>query len=139
MRDSEVKHLQPGCLTRQQDTEGIVYRRTITSRAFKGETAKGVAASWVVSESVERAVGVLEQLQPDDAKYLFTVLSATMGSCGTDRSRSVTIKCTNKNLNEFVDWINTYCATHNRVDAIPLVRRQRWRLRSGQFRRILSA
>jgi hypothetical protein len=92
----------------------------------------------VVSESVERAVGVLEQLQPDDAKYLFTALSATMGSCGTDRSRSVTIKCTNKNLNEFVDWINTYCATHNRVDAIPLVRRQRWRLRSGQFRRTLA-
>jgi hypothetical protein len=52
------------------DAEGNVYRRTITSRAFKGETPKGVAASWVVSESVERAVGVLEQLQPDDAKYL---------------------------------------------------------------------
>ena len=138
MRDSEVKHLQPGCLTRQLDVEGNVYRRTITSRAFKGETAKGVTASWVVSESVERAIGVLEQLQPDDAKYLFTALSATMGSCGTDRSRSVTIKCTNKNLNEFVDWINTYCATHNRVDAIPLVRRQRWRLTSGQFRRTLA-
>ena len=68
----------------------------------------------MVSESVERAVGILEQPQPDDAKYLFTALSATMGSCGTDRSRSVTIKCSNKNLNEFVDWINTYCAAHNR-------------------------
>jgi hypothetical protein len=116
-----------------------VYRRTIVSRAFKGETPKGVIASWVVSGSVERAVGVLERLQPDDAKYLFTALSATMGSCGTDRSRSMTIKCTNRNLNEFVDWFNTYCAAHNRADAVPLVRRQRWRLSSGQFRRILSA
>lgn len=138
MRDSEVKHLQPDCLTGQQDTEGNIYRRTITSRAFKGETPKGVTASWVVSESVERAVGVLKQLQPDDAKYLFTALSATMGSCGTDRSRSVTTQCTNKNLNEFVDWINTYCTAHNRADAIPLVRRQRWRLSSGQFRRTLA-
>ena len=138
MRDSEVKHLQRDCVSRQRDAQGNVYRRTITSRAFKGETPKGVTASWVVSESVERAVGVLEQLQPDDAKYLFTALSATMGSCGTDRSRSVTIKCTNKNLNEFVDWINAYCAAHNRADDIPLIRRQRWRLTSGQFRRTLA-
>ena len=46
---------------------------------------------------------------------------------------------TNTNLNTFVDWINDYCATHNRADAIPLVRRQRWKLRTSQFRRILSA
>jgi hypothetical protein len=41
-------------------------------------------------------------------------------------------------LNEFVDWINNYCTAHNRADAIPLVRRQRWRLSSGQFRRTLA-
>ena len=45
---------------------------------------------------------------------------------------------TNANLNEFVDWINTYCAAHNRTDAIPLVRRQRWRLSTSQFRRTLA-
>jgi hypothetical protein len=135
-RDSEVKHLQRGCLSRQQDSDGNVYRRTITSRAFKGETPKGVTASWVVSECVERAVAVLEKLQPADAKYLFTTLAATQGWRGSDRS--MTNGRTNKNLNEFVDWINTYCDADNRADSIPLVRRQRWRLSTSQFRRTLA-
>jgi hypothetical protein len=136
MRDSEVKHLQRGCLSRHRDSDGNVYRRTITSRAFKGETPKGVTASWVVSESVERAVAVLENLQPADAKYLFTTLVATQGWQGSDRS--MTNKCTNTNLNEMVHWVNTYCASHGRVDGIPLVRRQRWRLNTSQFRRTLA-
>ena len=128
-----VKHLQPGCLNRQCDPHGNVYRRTITSLAFKGEaTPRGVSASWVVSESVERAVGVLEQLQADDAKYLFTTLAGAMGYRGSDRSMSTC--STNTNLNEFVDWINDNCAVHNRADVIPLVRRQRWKLSTSQFR-----
>ena len=45
---------------------------------------------------------------------------------------------TNTNLNTFVDWINDYCAAHNRPDAIPLVRRQRWKLSTSQFRRTLA-
>ena len=69
MRDSEVKHLQRGCVNRQRDSDGNIYRRTITSLAFKGEAPKGVSATWVVSESVERAVGVLERIQTDDARY----------------------------------------------------------------------
>jgi hypothetical protein len=132
----EVKHLQRGCLSRHRDSDGNVYRRTITSRAFKGETPKGVTASWVVSESVERAVAVLENLQPADAKYLFTTLVATQGWQGSDRS--MTNKRTNTNLNEMVHWVNTYCASHGRVGGIPLVRRQRWRLNTSQFRRTLA-
>ena len=137
MRDSEVKHLQRGCLSRQCDPHGNVYRRTITGLAFKGEaTPRGVAATWVVSESVERAVGVLEQLQADDAKYLFTTLSGAIGYRGAERAMNT---CnTNRSLNEFVDWINGYCAAHNRADSIPLVRRQRWKLSTSQFRRTLA-
>jgi len=89
-----------------------------------------------VSESVERAVEVLEKLQPADAKYLFTTLVATQGWRGSDRS--MTNECTNTNFNELVDWINAYCAAHTRADSIPLVRRQRWRLSSSQFRRTLA-
>jgi len=127
-----VKHLQRGCLSRHRDSDGSVYRRTITSRAFKGETPKGVTAWWVVFESVERAVAVLQNLQLADAKYLFTTLVATQGWQGSDRS--MTNKCTNTNLNEMVHWVNTYCASHGRVDGISLVRRQRWRLNTSQFR-----
>jgi hypothetical protein len=78
----------------------------------------------------------VEKLQPPDAKYLFTTLAATQGWRGSDRS--MTNKCTNTNLNELVDWINVYCAAHNRDDSIPLVRRQRWRLSTSQFRRTLA-
>jgi len=89
-----------------------------------------------VSESVERAVEVLEKLQPADAKYLFTTLVATQGWRGSDRS--MTNECTNTNFNELVDWINAYCAAPTRAYSIPLVRRQRWRLSSSQFRRTLA-
>jgi hypothetical protein len=124
-------------VNRQRDRDGTIYRRTITSLAFKGETPKGVTATWVVSESVERALGVLERLQTDDAKYLFTALSGANGYRGSDRAMKT--GSTNANLNEFADWINDYCAAHDRTDAIPLVRRQRWRLSTSQFRRISSA
>ena len=64
-----------------------MYRRTITGLAFKGEaTPRGAAATWVVSESVERAIGILEQLQADDAKYLFTTLAGDIGYRGPNGS-----------------------------------------------------
>jgi hypothetical protein len=50
----------------------------------------------------------------------------------------MTTQCTNTNLNELVDWINAYGAAHNRADSVPLVRRQRWRLSTSQFRRTLA-
>jgi integrase len=136
MRDSEVKHLRRGCISWERDRDGNVCRRTITSLAFKGEAPRGVSATWVVSESVERAVGILEQLRPDDAKYLFTILPG--GSRTPGPNHAMQTQTTNVGLNEFVDFVNDYCATHHRADAIPLVRRQRWTLRTGQFRRTLA-
>ena len=35
-------------------------------------------------------------------------------------------------------WINDYCTAHNRPDCIPMVRGQRWRLCTSQFRRTLA-
>src|SRR6185312_8115469 len=67
MRDSEIKHLQRGCISHKRDNDGRSYRHLITSTAFKGEgTPTGATATWVVSPPVERAVAVLEQLQPPD-------------------------------------------------------------------------
>jgi len=77
-------------------------------------------------------VGFLERLQPDDAKYPFTCLPGAIGYRGP--GGSLTTHCTNRNLNKFVDWINSYCAAHRRADFIP-PRRHRWKLMStGQFR-----
>jgi integrase len=137
MRDSEIKHLRRGCITHKRDNDGRVYRHLITSRAFKGEgTPTGVTATWIVSPPVGRAVAVLEQLQPSDEPYLFNTLrgSPTYRRPG----RATTTTTTIRSMNAFVDWINDYCAAHNRHDNIPLVRGQRWKLCTSQFRRTLA-
>ncbi|GAB3400008.1 hypothetical protein [Amycolatopsis echigonensis] len=137
MRDSEVKHLRRGCISHRFDRDDRIARRTITSLAFKGEHSPlGTAATWVVSDSVDLAVTVLEHLQEPDATYLFAPLPGSPGYRGTDRSS--TTSTTNKALNAFVDWINEHCANHNRPDGVPLVRRQRWTLSTSQFRRTLA-
>ncbi len=57
-----VKHLRRGCLNVSRAEDGRIYRRKITSLAFKGEhDPVGVPASWTVGEPVERAVQVLER------------------------------------------------------------------------------
>ncbi|GAA3339474.1 hypothetical protein GCM10020358_23400 [Amorphoplanes nipponensis] len=137
MRDSEVKHLRRGCLTYQRDPDGTVYRRKITSLAFKGESEHaGVTATWIVSAPVERAILVLEQLQGPDATYLFNTLPGS--SAYRSNTRASTSSSTNQNLNGFADWINEYCSTHGLPDRIPLVRKARWRLSTSQFRRTLA-
>lgn len=139
MRDSEVKHMRRGCLTRKRDRDGAVVRRLVTSQAFKGEgTPTGVRATWVVSETVEHAVAVLEQLQPPEVDYLFAPLPGSAGYRYGDAGDPQTTTATNRVLNAFVDWINTYCAAHDLPDTIPLVRKQRWMLSTSQFRRTLA-
>lgn len=137
MRDSEVKHLRRGCLTYQRDPDGTVYRRKITSLAFKGESDHaGVTATWIVSAPVERAIQVLEKLQDPNATYLFNTLPGSIARRSNTRANTST--STNRNLNEFADWINEYCTTHGLPDRIPLVRKTRWRLSTSQFRRTLA-
>lgn len=137
MRDSEIKHLEAGCISRKRDREGLVYRRQITSLTFKGEaTPRGVTATWVISEAVEKAVAVMEQLQGTDEKYLFV---ATAGYRRQRSSgRAMVCSRTNENLDDFVDWVNQYCVANGRHDDIPLVRKQRWLLKTSQFRRTLA-
>jgi len=80
MRDSEVKHLQRGCLTVWRDDSGRVVRRKVASRAFKGENdPTGVTATWIVTAPVERAIEVLDALQPSSQRYLFAVLPTSRG------------------------------------------------------------
>ncbi|MEU0194966.1 hypothetical protein ABZ250_34885 [Streptomyces afghaniensis] len=71
MRDSEIKHLQRGCVSTQRDAGGRIYRHRLNGLAFKGESVHGTAATWIVTAPVARAVAVLEHLQPADEPYLF--------------------------------------------------------------------
>lgn len=139
MRDSEVKHLRRGCLATRRDNTGRAYRWIVTSQTFKGEsTPEGVEATWVVGEPVERAVGVLERLQPPDQDLLFAHLPSSRYFRREPADRARSNAQTRRDLEDFVDWINSYCDTHSLPDRIPLVRGQRWRLTTSQFRRTLA-
>ena len=138
MRDSEVKHLRRGCIQTQRDSNGDPYRWRVRSRAFKGEDVEGVEASWVVCESVARAVSVLEQLQALDSDLLFAALPHSPGSKTTLLGRALTTYSTSVQLNDFRDWINEYCARHNRADIIPAVNGRPWIFSTSQFRRTVA-
>lgn len=140
MRDSEIKHLRRGCTSRRRDVDGNVVRRLITSLAFKGERSPtGVTATWVISEPVERAVRLLEQLQEPDVEYLITPLP---GSVGYNYAKygefALTNTTTLESLKKLCHWINDYCRDHGRADGIPLVRGKVWMLNTSQFRRTLA-
>jgi hypothetical protein len=139
MRDSEVKHLRRGCVGVRRDNTGRVYRRTVTSQAFKGETSPaGVEATWVVGEPVERAIAVLERLQPPDQPLLFARLPSSTHANRQHVNTAKTTQQTSRDLAEFVEWVNGFCDAHGLPDRLPLVNNQCWHLTTGQFRRTLA-
>jgi hypothetical protein len=139
MRDSEVKRLQRGCLGVWRDDGGHVVRRKVTSQAFKGEhDPAGATATWIVTAPVERAIKVLEALQPPAQRYLFATLPTSRSYLNERPNQVTTTATTNRDLAAFARWINDYCASHARADGIPRVQGQEWRLSTRQFRRTLA-
>ena len=139
MRDSEVKHLQRGCLSRTMRSDGTIYRRKITSLAFKGESdVRGVSATWVVTESVERAVNVLEQLRDDDRSYLFAHPATSRAYYKTSSNTVATNSKTNSSIADFITWIVDYCDRNGRDDGILPFTARHIKVTTGQFRRTLA-
>ncbi|MFC5667640.1 hypothetical protein ACFP3U_32315 [Kitasatospora misakiensis] len=139
MRDSEVKHLAGGCLSKAATEDGHTYRRRVTSLAFKGEQdVRGAEAHWIVGEPVERAIRIMERLVPDGNQRLFSVLASSPHYRRTDPNRSKTSTQTVTDLRSFIDWINDYCMAHGRTDSIPQVNGRPWPITTRQFRRTLA-
>jgi integrase len=138
-RDSELKHLQRGCLTIERDAAGTPYRWKIRGLAFKGENdPAGVPATWSIGEPAARAITVLEQLQPPGTPDLFARLEHSPGTKPGAVSRVLTSGATNARLNGFVAWVNGYCRRHDRADSIAPDGDRAWRLANSQFRRTLA-
>jgi integrase len=138
-RDSEIKHLQRGCLTIERDAAGTPYRWKMRSLAFKGENdPAGVPATWSIGEPAARAVTILEQLQPPGTQDLFARLEHSPGIKPGAVSRVLTSSATNARLNGFAAWVNDYCQRNNRADGIPPVGGRAWHLANSQFRRTLA-
>ncbi|MDX2544085.1 hypothetical protein ACOT81_20930 [Streptomyces sp. WI04-05B] len=139
MRDSEVKHLQRGCLSVQRAPDGRVYRHRLHSLAFKGEDALGAEATWIVTAPVARAVAVLERFQPTDQDYLFAPpLSSRSYRQRITEYDVLDSNATNSAITELIGWINSYCTAHGRPDHIPSERGHTPHLTTRRFRRTLA-
>jgi hypothetical protein len=139
MRDCELMHLRRGYLSVQRDDAGRPYRWKVASLAFNGEKdPAGVQATWVIGAPAARAIAVLQRLQPEDADLLFAPLAHTPGGRTRTTARALTYASTNRQLNEFIRWINDYCAARGRADGIPMINERPWVLSTSQFRRTLA-
>jgi integrase len=139
MRDSEIKHLQRGCLSADKDTTGRISRNRVTSQAFKGEGAvAGVTATWIVGAPVARAVAVLQQLQPADQAWLFALPPSSRSYSRARPNPAQSNMTTRYDLAFFATWVTDYCRQHGRADTIPTVSGQRFHLIPSQFRRTLA-
>ncbi|MFD3612608.1 hypothetical protein ACFWXA_31990 [Streptomyces atroolivaceus] len=140
MRDSEVKHIERGSVKVWRGEDSQVVRRRLTSLAFKGEDDhNGVEATWVISGPAQRAVEVLERLQPARQKFLFALLPPSRGYIAqAGKNSAKTTSATNVDLVAFGRWVNDFCRRTGRDEAIPLVNKQEWKITTSQFRRTLA-
>ncbi|MEV5090323.1 hypothetical protein AB0N18_20820 [Streptomyces griseoincarnatus] len=138
MRDCEVKHVKRGSMNIKYDEDGHPYRWKLSSLAFKGEEdVAGVPATWVVNEAVARAIKILEQLHAPSQDYLFGKLPHSGGSHkGTNLALGNT--STNKQLNEFAEFVNRLCTEHGRTDTVAAGPGHAIRLQTRHFRRTLA-
>ncbi|MEW2265801.1 hypothetical protein ACGF5T_24285 [Streptomyces sp. NPDC047853] len=140
MRDGEVKHIKRGCVSVWRDEDGHIVRRRLTSLAFKGEGEEtGVEATWIINASAQRAVEVLERLQPARRPYLFALLPPSRGYIAQgEKNEARTTSATNADMIAFRKWINAYCRETGRDETVPLVNGQYWKITTSQFRRTLA-
>ncbi|MET8699841.1 hypothetical protein ABZW10_13360 [Kitasatospora sp. NPDC004723] len=131
--------MRRGCLRTERDGSGLIGRRRVTSQAFKGQgTPMGVETTWVVAESVARAIAVAERLQPPQEDLLFAPLPTGTQFARARSHEALSNRETNDHIGRLIDWVNEYCKQHGRGDGIPLVNGQRWKLTTRQFRRTLA-
>lgn len=145
MRDAEIKHLRTGCVATVRHENRTPYRWKVNSLAFKGENDEaGVPATWVVGESAAEAIAVLERVHQERGQHrtdwLFAPIKSGpgVGSTGRNGNLAMTAAGTNRQINRFITWVNDYCAARGRIDGIPDVNGDPWRLSTRQFRRTLA-
>lgn len=139
MRDSEVKHIERGCIAHDDDDTGRLRRVILTGVTFKGvRSSKGRRVRWVVAPIVEDAVKVLEELADADQMKLFTPLRE-----GTSHNLRVAHPLVNTNetlraLESFQRWILSFVGEGSLLPAPPCPQGAVYHLTTRQFRRTLA-
>lgn len=139
MRDSEVKHIERGCITVETDATGRLAMHLLDARTFKGNSdPAGKLERWVVAPVVQRAVAVLEALADPAELRLFKPLREGTSHDRNDTRELVSSGETNRAIGSLLHWINSYAAVNPHTPAIPTVDGNQWRFTTRQFRRTLA-
>lgn len=142
MRDSEIKHLQRGCLSVTRDEMGQPFKYRLTSLAFKGERdPHGVEATWVIGKAAANSIELLEKLAAlSNRNYLFGRVKIQQGRMTNRTTEVLTSSSTNQNLVRFVAWVREW-SRRNPESEMPEFPREmidEHRLSTAQFRRTLA-
>lgn len=124
MRTSEMLELEPGCVSRLEDENGLV-RWRLNGKVVKQRGHSGDRESWAVIEPVVRAVRVLEELA--DIHSEPHLLPRVYRSSGEPTLR----------LNDYAAWQNGAGRTIG-LPTIPDHGASPWRLSARQFRRTIA-
>ncbi|MFE0055385.1 hypothetical protein [Streptomyces sp. NPDC059003] len=137
-RPGEALSLQRGCLRRDRVTQ----LWELHGRKWKGARDENGAKipegqfrddPWIATDLVATAVRVQERLH--DSDVLFPAWLVVDGRKPRDVGVARTTAKINKDLNNFVTWVNDFCSRHGRTDVIPPDPR---RLTSSRLRRTLA-
>lgn len=123
MRPAEVLSLERGCL--QRDPNGLLLLRGRHWKTVYDADGEHIPQGeirpdpWVVGEPVATAIEVLEQLH--DEQLLFPNRLGARAITGArfrdGRARAGAHMC--RDMNAFIAWVNAYCRSTGRSDAIP--------------------
>lgn len=135
MRDSEVKAIGNGSITRRRSEDGVVDMYWIESRTFKGPSRpmSGEERKWVAIEPTIRAIELLERMaeavSPEQVHELplFKVLTKEHSIGGIE----------NRHINRLRDFLSTNAGALG-IDPIPEFDGEAWHFTTRQFRQTLA-
>ncbi|MBF6253926.1 hypothetical protein IU414_18270 [Nocardia farcinica] len=128
MRPGEVLALERGCLHHDRST-GLLLVRGRHWKGVRDDSGTHLPQGeirpdpWVVAEPVATAIAVLEALHEEQLLFPNRLGGRPQKAVGTGYrfrdGRARTSTAITRDLNGFIDWVNTYCTRTNRNDPIP--------------------
>ena len=141
MRPGEVLNLERGC-AKHDSVTGLDF---VHGRKFKGARGSDGAKlpegevrrnPWTVIPVVTRAIALVESLH--DRRLLFPSCLYINGRVLRGKGEMArTSSHMNRDIQQFITWVNMYCADHGRVDHIPPDPKDR-QISLSRFRRTLA-
>ena len=128
MRPGEALNLERGChkinpSTRLHELHGTIWKTARTPEDAKDPKGQPRGNPWIVHPLAGQAVEVLERLHTSELLFPKTLRpKAIRGTTPRPNARTGTAQTAAKmttDITAFIEWVNDYCARHQRNDPIP--------------------